>query len=236
MTQQADPTSFNIRSPHYRTLLSAGARFGSYMNTSCVMDYGRSRNWEVSQAKQLGLVDLTPIPRTGFKGQGVIQWISSQGMEIGQHSNKAYPQQNGMLVGRLADIEVIILNGLQSRTNQCESLDEKHACDQPVRCYLVPRFNTLAWFMVTGETSAEVFAKICGVDLRLKNFSRGAIAQTSVARINSIIIRHDLKEIPAFHLLFDSASTEYMWACLMDAYMEFKGSPVGYSAIRALVM
>ena len=81
--------------------------------------------------------------------------------------------------------------------------------------------------MITGEKASAMFAKICGIDLRAKSFDNHAIAQTSVARSNTIIIRDDLGAVPAYHMLGDSASAGYMWMCLNDAMEEFDGGPVG---------
>ena len=79
-----------------------------------------------------------------------------------------------------------------------------------------------------------MFAKLCGVDLRVDHFPDLAIAQTSVARSNAIVIRDDLGATPTFHLLGDSASAAYMWDVLLDAMAEFEGAPVGLKALKAL--
>jgi len=47
-----------------------------------------------------------------------------------------------------------------------------------------------------------------------------------------IIIRADLGAVPAFHLLGDSASAQYMLDSVEDAMGEFVGKPVGISAVR----
>ncbi|MDQ3560387.1 MAG: sarcosine oxidase, partial [Pseudomonadota bacterium] len=60
------------------------------------------------------------------------------------------------------------------------------------------------------------------------------IAQTSVVRLTGIIIREDLAGTPAFHLLVDSASAEYVWDCLFDAMAEFGGKPAGLSTLLQL--
>ncbi len=206
------------------------------MDTACAMDYGGSEEQEISQARQLGLADLTPLPRTGFKGREAIRWLRSQGLEIGQRSNQTYLQSNGMLVVRIADSEIMILNSLSSRDNQLANLEKEHARGHSAGCYSVPRFDTSAWLMVTGQCASEMFAKICGVDLRAGKFPPEAIAQTSIARTNGIVIRNGLGEVPAFHLLFDSASADYMWSCLTDACREFKGAPVGYAALSRIVV
>jgi sarcosine oxidase subunit gamma len=40
--------------------------------------------------------------------------------------------------------------------------------------------------------------------------------------------------VPAYHVLADIASGEYLWACLVDAMAEFGGAPVGLAAVRRL--
>ena len=231
---QVQAIDFLTRSPNYRILVSEGAQFKPLGNTALVDNYGKSVDQEAAQAKQLGIVDLNAIPRTGFKGREAIDWVRNQGLQIGDQNNQAYRQANGLLVARLADTEVLILNDVNNSENQCESLDEEYHRNLPTRCYSVPRFNSSSWLLITGEFASEMFAKLCGVDLRLHKFSEGSIAQTSIARINGIIIRGDIHGVPAFHFLFDSASTDYMWACLKDAFMEFNGTPVGHSALSEL--
>ena len=228
------PNKFLIRSPHYRTLLAEGANFVQHRDVVLVDDYGRSDEEEALQAKQLGLVDLTSLARTGFKGKKAIEWVKSNGLNIGETNNQAYMQESGILIARLADTEVLILNNVLSGRNLCVSLDDEYEKSNPEKCYSVPRNDSSAWFMITGKHSSELFAKICGIDLRLKSFANYSIAQTSIARINGIIIRNDINQTPAFYLVFDSASTNYMWSCLKDAFVEFNGAPVGDSALSKL--
>jgi sarcosine oxidase subunit gamma len=79
-----------------------------------------------------------------------------------------------------------------------------------------------------------MFAKICGVDLRPKHCPVGVIAQTSIAKMSGIIIRADLGNTLAYHLLADIASAEYLWMCLEDAISEYDGGIVGLAALRSL--
>jgi sarcosine oxidase subunit gamma len=100
-------------------------------------------------------------------------------------------------------------------------------------CYVVPRADSHAWFLVTGNEAAAMFAKICGVDLRPHRFADLAIAQTSVARLSAIVIRADVAGTPGYHLLADSASAEFLYDVLLDAMAEFGGGPVGLQALPA---
>lgn len=70
-------------------------------------------------------------------------------------------------------------------------------------------------------------AKLCGVDLRFDKFSIGAVAQTSAARINVIVVNAETDGQPTFHILFDRCSLEYFTAALLDAMQEFKEHPHG---------
>ena len=228
---ELQPTDFQTRSPHYRILLAEGAQFKQYGHASIVANYGQNTEQERSKLKHLSLIDLTPLPRTGFKGKASIQWAQEQGLDIGEINNFAYKQPNGMLIARLADTEVLILNNIGSEQNQCSSLDDSYLTSNPTRCYSVPRYDASAWLYITGEQASTMFAKICGVDLRVNKFQNGNIAQTSIARINGIIIRDDIYEIPAFHLVFDSASADYMWKGLKDAFKEFDGACIGYDSL-----
>ncbi len=103
------------------------------------------------------------------------------------------------------------------------------------RGYPVPRRHTHFWFLATGSHATAMFAKICGVDLRPGKFEVGRIAQTSIARMNTVAVRDDQGDVPAYHLLGDSASGAYLWNCLIDAMSEFDGAPVGLAALQAIV-
>ncbi len=232
---QLQATNFITRSPHYRTLQAEGAQFIELNGAALVDNYGQSTEQEIAQAKLLGIADLCMLPRTGFKGQEAIQWTHLQGAEIGAQNNCCYIQNNGSIIARLADTEVLVLNAMNDKQNQCILFDNAYQQEKPIKCYSVPRFNSSAWFLITGQYSSDMFAKMCGVDLRTHKFSNYAIAQTSVARLNAIIIRNDIHDIPAFHFLFDNASADYMWSCFKDAFREFHGTPIGYTAITTLL-
>ena len=70
-------------------------------------------------------------------------------------------------------------------------------------------------------------AKLCGVDLRMQAFPVGAVAQTSAARINVIVVNVGSDELPALQLLFDRASLAYFQKAVLDAMDEFDGGWVG---------
>ena len=232
------PAAHPRRSCIYRVLQQAGARFAPIDDAAIASDFGGPAEVEAEQARRMGIADLSVLPRTGFKGAGAVEWLTAQGLAIGPDSNRAYPQPGGELAARLAPTEIFLIDSLAGTGELVRRLNAAWSwgSEKPRRLigYPMPRSESHAWFMVTGSQATAMFAKICGVDLRLHRFTGGAIAQTSVAKMSAIVIRVDLGGVPAFHLLADSASAEYLWTCVLDAMAEFDGAPVGWSALRKL--
>jgi sarcosine oxidase subunit gamma len=235
---QTSPTTLPRRSCIYRVLQQAGARFAPVNDGAIAVDFGRPVDAEIAQARSMAVADLSVLPRTGFKGAGTVEWLTAQGLSIGPDSNRAYPQAGGELAARLAPTEIFLVDSLAGTGDLVRRLNAAWGwgSERPRKLigYPMPRSESHAWFAVSGEHAAAMFAKICGVDLRLHRFSVGSIAQTSLAKMSAIVIRADLGEVPVFHVLADSASAEYLWGCLLDAMVEFGGAPVGWAAVRRL--
>jgi sarcosine oxidase subunit gamma len=225
------PQNARRRSFHYRDLLAAGARFRALSDATVAFSYGGAD--EVDIARNLGLADLTPLPRIGFKGARMADWLADQGIALGAESNRAYPNEGGTLAARLAPGEVLILGSHGGEEQPIAALERAWNYEAD-GVWPVPRRDASFWFIVMGQHSAAMFAKICGVDLREKSFANHRIAQTSVARSNSIVVRDDRGAVPAYHILGDSASASFLWRSLLDAMAEFKGAPSGLDALLAL--
>jgi sarcosine oxidase subunit gamma len=221
----------------HRKLVDWGARFGVVNGGLIAADFGDEAVDEEA-AGRMGLADLSPLARTGFKGAGSVEWLASQGVSIGADSNRGYRQAGGEIALRLAPNEVLLVDSLAAEGRFIAGLDAAWHWgeEKPRRSigYPVPRADSHFWFALSGTHAAEMFSKICGVDLRAHRFAEGAVAQTSIARMSGIILRHDFAETPGFYLLADSASGDYLWDCLLDAMMEFGGRPVGLTALQML--
>ena len=232
------PHGFQRRSFIYRQTMAAGAQFAEVNGAAVAMSYGGPAEVEIDRAGRMGLADLSVLPHTGFKGIGTVDWLTSQGLVIGAESNVAYRQSGGEWAARLAPNEIFLVDGLAGTGALIERVNQAWGwgTETPRKAigYPTPRQDSHAWFMVAGISAPEMFAKICGVDLRLHKFPLGKIAQTSLAKMSGIVIRADLGRVPAYHLLADIASADYLWPALLDAMKEFDGGPVGLAALRSL--
>ena len=215
------PTDLLARTPIYRRHVAAKGEFGEINGVACALRLGARLPAPVM------LCDLTALPRSGLKGRACISWLRDQGREIGDRDNVAYRQGDGSLVARLGPREALLLSALDGSG----AVDPAPDWAGAVRAYTVPRFAGNIWFYLCGERSSGVFAKLCGVDLRPQNFSQGAVAQTDIAKLNGIVIRHDAGRTLGYHLLADFAAAGYLWDVLLDAMAEFGGQAVGLDEI-----
>lgn len=228
------PTDNLRRSFLYRTLDALGATFEPVNGFAAAMDCGGDEAAETRAARHLGLADLSPIRRVGFKGWATADWLKAQGATFEDDSNRAYAQADGALILRLSPGEFVVLGDLAVSGNTIDKLEAAWKEAEPEGCYLVAREEASCWLRLSGAEAPAMFAKICAVDLRPPAFENLRIAQTNVARLNAIILRNDAGTLPSYDLLTDIASAVYLWDCLIDAIAEFDGTPVGLSALRAV--
>src|SRR5699024_3069513 len=97
----------------YPRLQALSARFGAVNDAAVALGFGdATAAHEAERAQALGLSDLSPLPRCGFKGPGSAEWLSGQGIDVPAESNRATRQADGALAARLAPGEVWLLGDL----------------------------------------------------------------------------------------------------------------------------
>ncbi len=227
------PIDFTCRSQIYRRHLSSGAQFEELADSAVVADYSGAGE-EAQQSTRLALADLSTLPRTGFKGTGTPGWLEEHGAILPNSPNQATQQEDGSLVAQLSNDESLILSDLNAESTLPSMLQKNWSLETARRVYSLPRRDSHCWFALTGEHAPATLAKLCGVDLRTHKFAERAVAQTSLARVNAIILRSDLATTTCLFILSDVSYAEYLWDALLDAMAEFEGCPVGIAALRTL--
>lgn len=234
MAETLHPTALDQRSFLYRAHATAGAVFAEDNGFAVPQTYGASVEEETARAHEMGIADHSHLARTGFKGWNTATWMAAQSCKFSDASNMAYGQDCGARLLRLAPNEMMVLGDIKSESRLVDKLDAAWSMKISDGTFAVPRAHTNCWLKVTGEHAPSMFAKICAVDLRPGHFDEGAIAQTSVARLNCIVARNDIGLTIGYDILTDSASAMYFWTALLDAMKEFSGAPVGIAAVRQL--
>lgn len=184
----------------------------------------------------LVIADLSELPRLGFKGRGTLPAMQARGLQIENEPNRAFRQSDGSLCMVLAASEVFLLGAPDGEKANFDALESGWRIEDGEKTYPMPRRHSHAWFALGGDTAPELFSKICAVDLRRHIFGDLAIAQTSVARLNAIVLRADVACHHVYHLLADSSASAYMLACLKDAAEEFGGKVTGVPEFTSRLM
>jgi sarcosine oxidase, subunit gamma len=222
-----DPVAYSRRSPLRRRLDKDGAVWRDMGDVAIAEGVGR-----IAAHDGIGIADLSPLPRLGFKGRGTIAAMQARGIALEATPNRAFRQPDGGLCLVLAPGEVILLSNLTGDGERLAQLESGWRIDDEERTYPLPRRDSHAGLAVAGEPLPEMFAKICAIDLRRDKFADLAIAQTSIAKMSAILVRADIDTAPVFHLLVDSAAALYFCDCLLDAADEFGGRIVGLKALQ----
>ena len=183
---------------------------------------------------RLAIIDLSERPRLGFKGRGTLPAMQKRGMVVENQPNRAFRQANGSLCLVLAASEVFLLGAGDGDDSGLAKLEADWRIEDGERTYPMPRRHSHAWFAVQGEAAPDMLSKLCAIDFRPHRFDDLSIAQTSVARLNAIVLRADVEDRLTYHALADSASAVYLLACLEDAAEEFGGSMTDASVLAPL--
>ncbi len=231
MPDAISPTDSIRRSNLYRVSAGLGAQWVEVNGFACPASFG-DVPVEAQGAAQLGIADLTALPRAGYKGWDMAGWTAGQGVDLPE-PNQARAQADGTLACRLSGGELLLLSDDGGASATIDKLADAWTKEGAV-CFPVPRSDTNARIAITGTSVPHMMAKMCGIDLRAHRFANHAIVQTSVARMNAILIRNDRGDTYALDMVLDSASIVYMWECLTDAMAEFDGRAIGLEAVRAL--
>lgn len=231
-----NPEQFIRRSPVYRQLQMLGAEFGEFAGGACALGFGATPAEETEMCRELGLMDLSLLPKTGYRGPRALSWLGAQKVVIPGENNRGALQPEGTLAVRLGNGEAMLLGNPKGNSELLDQLGKEHSLQPPAGVYQVPRADSSAWFVVSGRLAPDMLAKVCGVDLSAKDFPQLEVAQTSVARASAVVLRWDLGQTLAFHLFPGAALAEYFWGCLMDAMVEYGGRPAGLEAVWNLLV
>ncbi len=102
----------------------------------------------------------------------------------------------------------------------------------PPPVYVIDVTSVFAQFLLAGPHSRDVLRKLTSLNVRaLANLGCG---QASIAHVHGTVLREDLGDIPAFHILVSREYGESVWEALLHAGYEFHVMPAGLKAIEFL--
>ena len=188
--------------------------------------------------RDVGLCDISPSGKLLIQGEGLETYLAEIFTDIDQLQVGRVSQQDlgtgseaqTILLARLAGDEAIVLTTSSKTAMALELLTATSE-----RCtHLVDITSALAGVGIVGPLAQRLLATVAELDTSTKAFPDMSCAQTEVAEIHGMLLRHDVADLPNFELYFGREYGEYMWHVLMDAGEKYNTVPFGTEALAYL--
>lgn len=176
------------------------------------------RSEATAASSLLALSDLTGVPVIRIQGQ----------------ADRVLQAQFGQVPARVGEL-VEVGDGLLARLTLTEfylfgrsaeaGLPSASALDQllvgsDLFAHATDFTHGKAVLRLTGYPAPDLLSKICGLDFRITVFANSRVAQTSAAKIKTLIARYD-EGAPTYFLHVDRPLAQYFWETVWDAGQEF---------------
>jgi glycine cleavage system aminomethyltransferase T len=94
--------------------------------------------------------------------------------------------------------------------------------------------SVYANLLLAGPRGKDLLAKLTSLRLSGDALPSGACAQASVAHAHAIVLREDLTQTPAYHILISREYAESVWESILHAGHEYHLQPFGLKALELL--
>jgi heterotetrameric sarcosine oxidase gamma subunit len=191
----------------------AGAVFTSHNGWQTPAKFADARR-EAAQVRQgAGLADVSWMAKFDLKGLGVDSLAALPG------GARSWPLGPGHLLVTCAP----------------ELREEvRTQCAGAARVWTTDVTSVFAQFLLAGPRAREILAKLSSLNVSERARPDGSCGQTSLAHVHATVLRQDLPNLPAFHVLVARDHGESVWEALLDAGHEFHLAPFGLEALDEL--
>ena len=161
--------------------------------------------------------DLSGLRKAGVKGPQAAAWLTGEGITVPPGTNTWTPLPGGALIGRLAETEFFLQDGVDPgpATKLAPRLDQA-----PPGVYPVPRQDSC--FALAGQEIHAVLLQVCSVDFA-SNAARNALFMTSMAGVSVLAIPQKPNGVPMMRIWADPTFGPYLWHALSNIVQELEG-------------
>jgi sarcosine oxidase subunit gamma len=170
---------------------------------------------------QLGIVDLSFLPRCGLKGPRSVAWLEAQGIAVPEMNSWA-PLAGGGLVARLGKTEFLVEDASGgTRTHQLA------AALATLPAGVCPVLRQDAAFALTGAALDTLLRQTCNVNFKTLDLKTRQLALTSMVGVPVVISPGEMAGQACYRLWCDGTYGGYLWQTLLDIAGELGGGAVG---------
>lgn len=168
---------------------------------------------------ELTLADLTGVPVIHIQGEAG-DLLKGHFTQIPAKPGDVVEASGGLLA-RLTPAEFYLFGlSVSASLPAVADLDNMFAQAQRF-AHATDYTHGKAVLRLAGTAASAVLSKICGLDFYDAVFPSGRVAQTSAAKIKTLIVRFDQDQIPAYYLHVNRPLGQYFWEVVQDAGQEF---------------
>jgi heterotetrameric sarcosine oxidase gamma subunit len=185
--------------------------------------------WEVTGCRStadLTLTDLTPLAKIAVRAPADGVLARALGVRFG----RAARDEDGALVIGSGPGEWLVLG----RPGQERALGDRlaktaaHAASREL-VTVIDLTHGRALMRLSGQSAADLLAKVCAIDFRDSVTPDGAAFRTSVARLVTDVVRDDQHgQVRSYLLHCERSSGQYLFDALLDAGAEFRIEADGF--------
>ncbi len=150
--------------------------------------------------------------RTGLlhiRGKAAEQVLNAAAMAVGD----VLKTDEGLLVRLRRDEFVLLTEEVNAATERiAQQIGDQHVT-------LTDITHGRGGMTLSGKRVNDVLAKVCALDFG--KFVNYHAAQSSLAKVRALIIRHDGGDLPTHHIIVDRSMAAYVWDVVWDAAQEF---------------
>lgn len=188
--------------------------------------------------ERVGVADLSSLGKLQVRGHAaqelLTEVLGARSVAPGYASpivneDQAGPSSGGGYCARLTRDEFLVITPPGDEEEVARNIEEGHLA-RGLFVTVINRTSGLAGLVVVGPVSQDVLSKLCALPLSPVDFPNYCMAQSSLAKVHTILVRNDMGSLPAFELYFERVYGEYVWTSVVDAGHEFGIVPLGWGA------
>jgi sarcosine oxidase subunit gamma len=177
-----------------------------------------------SPSTDLALSDLTGVPVMFIQGEAD-DLLKEHFAQIPAKPGDLAAVGDGLLA-RLTPLEFYLF-GLSPRAKLPTAADLDHHFAKARRfAHATDYTHGKAVLRLWGAAAPDLLNKICGLDFYDTVFPNGRVAQTSAAKIKTLVARYDIDNTPTYFLHVNRPLGQYFWEVIWDAGQEFGATAV----------
>lgn len=167
---------------------------------------------------QIALTDASHQGVIDIRGQAAEQVLRTLYDDVPDATGKVTLIRDGALARLRPDQFALLLEQYENR-DALKRLEE--AVDE-IGVTVTDVTHGRAIMLLSGAKAAAALPKVCGLDFHNSAFPDLHAAQTSLAKVRTLILRLDEDSVPAYHLVVERSLGAYVWGVVYDAIREYQ--------------